>query len=111
MPGHLKARIRNGELFIIDRAESEQINKSVDYFLMSLAEDKKSKAICVILSGMGTDGAVGVKEIDKNGGIVLVQDPSSTPYDAMPFAAIHSDHPDGIMTPANLGKKLVQMIK
>jgi two-component system CheB/CheR fusion protein len=63
---------------------------SVDVFLRSLAEDQQQKAIAVILSGTGSDGSAGIKEIKAQGGMVMVQDPETATHDGMPRSAINT---------------------
>jgi two-component system CheB/CheR fusion protein len=59
-----------------------------DFLLNSLAADCGSRAICIILSGTGADGSVGLKAIRENGGLVIAQDPDEASYDGMPRNAI-----------------------
>jgi two-component system CheB/CheR fusion protein len=61
-----------------------------DRFLTSLAEECGERAIAVVLTGTGSDGSAGVKAINENGGIVIVQDPSEAAYDGMPRSAIET---------------------
>jgi two-component system CheB/CheR fusion protein len=60
----------------------------VDFLLRSLAVECAERAICVILSGTGADGSVGLKAIKEKGGLVVVQDPDEAAYDGMPRSAI-----------------------
>jgi len=60
----------------------------VDQLFRSLAQDQRERAIGIILSGTGSDGALGLREIAANGGIVLVQTPDSAQFDGMPRSAI-----------------------
>jgi two-component system CheB/CheR fusion protein len=60
----------------------------IDTFLRSLAESRKNGAIAVILSGTGSDGALGVQAIAEEGGVVFAQDPVSAKFDGMPRSAI-----------------------
>ena len=60
----------------------------VDQLFRSLAQDQSERAIGIILSGTGSDGALGLREIAANGGIVLVQTPDSAQFDGMPRSAI-----------------------
>jgi two-component system, chemotaxis family, protein-glutamate methylesterase/glutaminase len=110
MPENMKAYIRNGCLHLKRRADDELVNRTVDEFLISLAEDQKENAIGIIFSGMGDDGALGVQHIHELGGIVLVQDPQSTAFKSMPENAIKQDHPDQILSPALLAKTIVEEI-
>ena len=62
----------------------------IDLFLRSLADEHGEKAICVILSGTGTDGTLGLRAIHGAGGVSFVQDPSTSRYDGMPGSAVNS---------------------
>ncbi len=62
----------------------------IDSFFRSLAEDQGEKAICVILSGSGTDGTLGLRAIHGAGGVSFVQDPTTAKYDGMPGSAVQS---------------------
>ena len=53
-----------------------------------LAEELGERAICVILSGTGGDGSLGLKAVKEKGGLVIVQDPDDAEYDGMPRSAI-----------------------
>ena len=57
-----------------------------DFFLRSLAAECGEGAICVILSGTGADGSVGLKAVKESGGLVIVQNPDEAAYDGMPRA-------------------------
>lgn len=71
-----------------DRAGGQGIPLPIDIFLASLAETCGEKAVGIILSGTGSDGMRGVREIKPAGGAVLVQDEASAKFDGMPRAAI-----------------------
>ncbi len=70
----------------------------IDRFLISLARDRQEQAICIILSGTGTDGALGIREIKANGGLALVQDPESAQYDGMPRSEIATGLADAVLS-------------
>lgn len=78
----------------------------IDSFLESLAMDKASKALGVILSGSGADGAQGVKEIKAVGGIAFAQTPQSAEFDSMPRSAIATGMVDFILTPSQIAGEL-----
>ena len=62
----------------------------IDSFFRSLAEEQGEAAVCVILSGSGTDGTLGLRAVQGAGGVSFVQEPSSAKYDGMPTSAIRS---------------------
>ena len=77
-----------------------------DFFLRSLAEECGERAICVILSGTGTDGSLGLKAVKEKGGLVIVQDPGEAAFDGMPRSAIASGGADLVLTAAKIPKAL-----
>ena len=99
--------VKHNCLLVRDRMPREISNFAVDIFFSSLANDFKYRAIGIILSGGGTDGAKGVHLISKNGGMVMVQEPPAALYPYMPNSAIQMGHPTNILTPENLAKALL----
>ncbi|MCP5236263.1 MAG: EAL domain-containing protein [Zoogloeaceae bacterium] len=80
--------IGNGVLHLEPPAERRGMRMPIDHFLRSLAEDLAERAICIILSGTGTDGTLGLREIKGHGGMTMVQEPSTAQYDGMPHSAL-----------------------
>jgi two-component system CheB/CheR fusion protein len=111
LPENKMMTIQNGRLLLRERTAEEVNNRAVDIFFHSLAQDQKQKAVGIVLSGMGSDGASGVQAIHQQGGIVLVQEPHSTPYQGMPQSAIDQDHPDLILPPAQLARALLELVQ
>ncbi|MHB8206383.1 CheR family methyltransferase [Mucilaginibacter sp.] len=72
---------------------------TIDYFFTSLALDRGSKAIGIILSGTGNDGSRGIEAIKHAGGIALIQDPDTANFKGMPEAAIATGCADSILSP------------
>src|SRR5271154_3914515 len=70
------------------REESSGMHMSVDHFMRAPAEQKGNRAIGVILSGSGTDGTLGMSEIQAHGGVTFAQDEASAKYDGMPRSAV-----------------------
>ncbi len=110
MPAGVKAYIKEGCIILKERPGEERINKTVDEFFYSLAEDQRERAIGIVFSGMGDDGARGVQLIHEFGGTVLVQEPHSTAFKSMPENAIKRDHPDQILPPAMLARNLMTYV-
>ena len=82
----------------------------IDFFFRHLAADQKEKAIGIILSGMGSDGTLGLKAIKENLGMVMVQDPASAKYDSMPRSAINTGMVDYVAAAEELPAKLIQYV-
>jgi len=84
---------------------------SIDYFFTSLAESKGDRAVGIVLSGTGSDGAHGIRAIKAGGGITIVQREETARYNGMPRAAIETGHVDLVVDPTDIGKELQVAIK
>lgn len=82
---------------------------AIDLFFRDLADVHKSHAFCVVLSGTGADGAVGLSRIKEQGGVTLVQSPDDAQYDGMPRAAIETGMVDLILPVAEIPQKLLDL--
>jgi len=80
----------------------------IDGFLRSLAQDQGSRAISVILSGSGTDGAIGTKAIKAEDGITFAQD-ASAKVDSMPKSAAAAGLIDFVLSPTEIGNELIRI--
>lgn len=89
--------------------EPDSAKRTIDYFFYSLATDQKSRAIGVVLSGMDSDGALGLRAIKGEGGITMVQTPESAQYPDMPRSSISVDHVDIVSTPSAIAAQLAQL--
>ena len=78
-----------------------------DFLLHSLAEAYGPRAICVILSGTGADGSLGLKSVKAKGGLVIAQDPGEAAYDGMPRSAIETGAVDLVLPVADIANALV----
>ena len=87
------------ELHLFDPTVPRGRRLPIDYLFSSMAEDQGERAIAVILSGMGTDGTLGLKAIKEKGGIALAQEPVSAKFDSMPQSAINTGLVD-VVAPA-----------
>ena len=110
IPPNKSMSILKGALLLFEPLETRGLRLPIDFFLRSLADDLQEFSIGVILSGMGSDGCIGLRAIKEKGGIVLVQDPSTSKYESMPRNAIDAVLPD-IIAPADLlPKKLLPLV-
>jgi len=111
IPPNKSMSILNGFLHLFEPVELRGLRLPIDYFFRSLAEDRKEKSIGVILSGMGTDGSLGLKAIKENNGIVAVQDPLTAKFDGMPQSAINAVIVDIVADAKELPEKLIAFLK
>jgi len=94
--------IQAGALHLLEPTERHGARLPFDFFLRSLAADYSERAICVILSGTGTDGTLGLKAIKEKGGLVIVQSPDEAAYDGMPRSAITTGFVDFVLPVAKI---------
>jgi two-component system CheB/CheR fusion protein len=100
----------NGTLHLFDPSASRGLRLPIDFFFRSLAQDLRERAICIILSGTGSDGTLGVRAVKGEGGMVMVQNPESTEFDGMPRSAIATGLADYVLPPAEMPAQLVSYI-
>ena len=79
-----------------------------DFLLHSLAEEFGARAVCVVLSGTGADGSLGLKAVKEKGGLVIAQDPDEAGYDGMPRSAIATGAVDLVLPVAKIPEALVK---
>lgn len=83
----------------------------IDHFFRSLAASGHSDPIAIILSGGGTDGSVGIKDIKEVGGLIMVQQPEDAEYDSMPRAALTTGLVDVVLPASALAERLADYIR
>lgn len=88
IPSNKDMSLLHGFLYLLEPASPHGLRLPIDFFLSSLAQDQQEHSIGVILSGMGSDGTLGVRAIKEKGGLVLVQDPATAKFDGMPRSVI-----------------------
>jgi len=111
IPPNKSMSLLNGRLHLFEPIETRGLRLPVDFFFRSLANDKEEQSIGIILSGMGSDGSLGLKAIKEKNGIVLVQDPASAKFDGMPRSAIDTVIPDIVASASELPFKLISFLK
>lgn len=111
IPPNTDAELVDGKLRLFSPEHAVGPKPSVDRFLSSLATQLGARAIGVILSGTGGDGAKGLTSIKSAGGIAIVQDPSSAKYSGMPNAALQDTRVDYVVAPEEIGNVLEAYVK
>ncbi|HVV73293.1 MAG TPA: chemotaxis protein CheB, partial [Verrucomicrobiae bacterium] len=110
IPANSDLTIVRGVLKLSPRQRSTRSARSIDNFLTSLAVDQKSKAVAVILSGAGSDGAQGLRAVKAAGGITFAQDERSARYDSMPRAAVATGCVDFVLPPEKIAAELIRLV-
>jgi two-component system CheB/CheR fusion protein len=108
IPPNADLSILHGKLQLLEPIVPRGQRMPIDFFFRHLASDQKEKAIGIILSGMGSDGTLGMKAIKENFGMVMAQDPASANYDSMPRSAINTGMVDYVAAAQELPAKLMQ---
>jgi two-component system, chemotaxis family, CheB/CheR fusion protein len=111
IPPNKDMSIFRGVLHMLEPREPRGLRLPIDFFFRSLAEDRKQLSIGVILSGMGSDGTMGLRAIKEKSGVVLVQEPSSAKFDSMPRSAIETGLADIVAPPEELPAKIINYLK
>jgi two-component system, chemotaxis family, CheB/CheR fusion protein len=78
-----------------------------DFLLNSLAREYGARAVCVVLSGTGADGSLGLKTVKESGGLVIAQDIGEADYDGMPRSAIATGAVDVVLRTTKIAEALV----
>src|SRR5881409_72890 len=109
MPPNTRMTIVAGVLNLTPRSDDPGPHMPIDHFLRSLAEDLKSRAIGVILSGSASDGALGLRAIKAEGGITFAEAPQSAKFDGMPRSAMASGAVDFVLPPKAIAQELIRI--
>jgi two-component system CheB/CheR fusion protein len=89
--------------------DSKGVRLLVNAFLTSLAEDQRENAVGIVLSGTGSDGALGIAAVKRHGGRTFAQLPGDARYESMPAAAIATGMVDAVLPAAEIPAALVQL--
>ncbi|HAF45350.1 MAG TPA: PAS domain S-box protein [Gallionellaceae bacterium] len=105
-PASNNVKLKDGCFELIEGPREASPRPSVSMFLTSLAEEKIEDAIGVILSGTGSDGASGLRDIKAAGGYTFAQDPQTAKYTGMPQSAIDTGCVDWVLSPEEIAKEI-----
>ncbi len=101
IPPNKDLSILRGNLHLLAPVGRTGLRLPIDFFFRALADERREHAIAVVLSGMGSDGTLGLRAIKEHGGLTLVQDPATAKFDGMPRSAVGADLAD-IVAPADV---------
>jgi two-component system CheB/CheR fusion protein len=96
IPPNKDLSILHGVLHLLDPVAPSGLRLPIDFFLRALADDQHEQCIGVVLSGMGSDGTLGLRAVKEHGGVAFVQEPASAKFDGMPRSAIDAGLADVI---------------
>lgn len=110
IPPNRQLIVSNGALDTCEFEKTRRPRAPIDHFFRSLA-GKLVDGFAVILTGAGSDGAVGVKAIKEAGGLILVQDPKEAEYPSMPRAAMATGCADDVLPLRELAERLAAIMQ
>lgn len=109
MPPGYDMTLEGGKLRLLEQ-ESGARHRRIDLFFRSMAEDCGHKGIGVVLSGSGSDGALGIESIKSEGGITFAQDETAE-HGHMPRNAIATGCVDFVLAPAAIAGEIARIAR
>ncbi len=107
IPPDTELTIVGGALHLAKPSQLRGRRLPIDVLFGSLARELGDRAIGVVLSGMGSDGTLGLQAIKTYGGMTLAQQPHSAQFDAMPRSAIASGCVDIVALPGEMPARIL----
>lgn len=111
IPPNKDMSILHGHLYLFEPAAPRGLRLPIDFFLCSLADDLQEHSIGVILSGMGSDGTMGLRAIKEKAGLALAQEPVSAKFDSMPRSAIEAGLIDLVAPAEDLPATIIECLR
>ncbi len=110
LPSNARAALKSG-VFELETRIADGPFRPIDFFFNALAGEQKNLAVGIVLSGMDSDGALGLKAIKGEAGIAIVQAPESARFPEMPRSSISADHVDMVLPPDQIAHQLAELAK
>lgn len=107
IPPNRDLSILNRVLYLMEPDKPRGQRMTIDHFFRALAEDAKGESIAIVLSGTGSDGAVGLRAVKEVNGMAMVQEPATAKFDGMPVSAVNTGLVDYILPPEEMPRKLI----
>ena len=111
IPPNRDLSILHRVLHLLDPMVPRGLRLPIDSFFRSLADDLQDKSIGVILSGMGSDGTLGLRAMKEKAGVAFVQAPASAKFDGMPRSAIDAGLADIVAKVEDLPGSIMTYLK
>ena len=111
IPPNRDLSILQGALYLLEPAAPRGLRLPIDFFFRSLADDQQANSIGVILSGMGSDGMLGLRAIKEKAGAVFIQTPASAKFDGMPRSAVDDGQADVVADAVELPSRIIAYLQ
>lgn len=108
IPPNATMSIESEVLSVSKPAEPRGRRMAIDAFFTSLAEDLGHRAVCIVLSGTGSDGTLGLRAIKEHGGLAIAQAAEGARYDSMPRSAIATRLVDFVLPTSEMPTRLLE---
>jgi two-component system CheB/CheR fusion protein len=108
IPPKQRLRAVDGALSVDAPLGERGRNAAVDLFFRTLAETFGAQATAIVLSGLDSDGAIGLKRVKEHGGLAIAQDPAEAEHAGMPRAAIATGMVDWVLPVAEMPARLIE---
>lgn len=107
IPPNQSLAMNDGHLALSEIKHIEERRAPVDIFFRTLAESHGARAVCVVLSGTGANGSMGMKRVKERGGLCIVQDPAEAEYSDMPRNSLATNLVDDVLPVAEIPGKII----
>lgn len=111
IPPRYNLTVSEGRLRLQLGPGGKSLNLPIDIFFRSLAADYGDRAIAVILSGTGSDGARGIRTVKEAGGMIMVQEEASAKFAGMPSSAIATGTADFVLPVEAMPAQLINFAR
>jgi PAS domain S-box-containing protein len=107
VPPNQHLMVEDGHINVSVNVQTEDRRAPIDIFFRTLADTHGPHAVCVILSGTGANGSMGLKRVKEMGGAAFVQNPREAEFNEMPRNAISSDMVDAVLSVTDIPGKII----
>jgi two-component system CheB/CheR fusion protein len=108
IPPGQQLTVEDQNLIVSEADKKDKKLATIDLFFRSLGTARNIYSACIILSGTGSDGSLGLKNIKEYSGIIITQDPSEASYDGMPRSALQTGLVDFVLPAKEIPSKLIE---
>lgn len=109
IPPGVELTMNDGHLRVTPSERVAGRHIAIDVFFRTMAEVHGGRAVCIVMSGTGSDGAVGLTSVKEHGGISMAEAPEDAEHDGMPRAAIATGAVDFVLPAAGMPERLVEI--
>lgn len=111
IPPNKYLSIKAGLLHLAEPVVRRGMRMPIDFLFRSMADQLQDRAICIVLSGTGADGALGLRAVKGEGGTAFAQDPATAQYDGMPQSAIATGVVDFVLPVEEMPNVLLSYVR